>query len=46
MGAGPYSATLKTEGRQDGDAAPETTAPYALVNDIAKGYPRAAADLR
>ncbi|MBO9766531.1 MULTISPECIES: hypothetical protein [Xanthomonas] len=36
LGAGPYSLTLKTDGRQDWCEVPKTAAPYLLVNGIAK----------
>lgn len=36
LGAGPYSLTLKTDGRQDWCEVPKTAAPYVLVNGIAK----------
>lgn len=36
QGAGPYSLTLKTDGRQDWCEVPKTAAPYVLVNGIAK----------
>lgn len=36
LGAGPYSLAFKTDGRQDVCAVPKTSAPYVLVNGIAK----------
>lgn len=36
LGAGPYTLTLKTDGRQDWCEVPKTSAPYVLVNGIAK----------
>ncbi|MBB3806428.1 hypothetical protein FHR51_002580 [Xanthomonas arboricola] len=36
LGAGPYSLTLKTDGRQDWCEVPKTAAPSVLVNGIAK----------
>ncbi|MCC4588774.1 hypothetical protein LL962_16975 [Xanthomonas sp. NCPPB 1067] len=35
-GTGPYAVKLKTDGRQDWCEVPKTTAPYLLVNGIAK----------
>ncbi|OOW81721.1 hypothetical protein Xvtw_18410 [Xanthomonas campestris pv. vitiswoodrowii] len=36
LGAGPYSLTLKTDGRQEWCDLPRTAAPYLLVNGTAK----------
>ncbi|WP_153066557.1 hypothetical protein [Xanthomonas arboricola] len=36
LGAGPYSLTLKTDGRRDWCEVPKTAAAYVLVNGIAK----------
>ncbi|MEP9689654.1 hypothetical protein QYG59_17995 [Xanthomonas perforans] len=36
QGAGPYSLTLKTDGRQEWCDVPKTTSPYLLVNGIAR----------
>ncbi|MFO3704416.1 hypothetical protein ACI6Q5_05390 [Xanthomonas codiaei] len=36
LGAGPYTLTLKTDGRQDWCEVRKTAAPYVLVNGIAK----------
>ncbi|MCE4311015.1 hypothetical protein LYZ90_09150 [Xanthomonas hortorum pv. vitians] len=36
QGSGPYTLSLKTDGRQDWCEVPKTPAPYVLVNGIAK----------
>lgn len=36
LGTGPYRLTLKTDGRQDWCEVPKTSAPYVLINGIAK----------
>ncbi|WP_159407413.1 hypothetical protein ACCQ13_14625 [Xanthomonas sp. NCPPB 1638] len=36
LGTGPYTLTLKTDGRKDWCEVPKTAAPYVLVNGIAR----------